>query len=158
MSAKITKEKVVKAIGREQTRKKDKKTQDSTEKKSGISLIGELLKRQRERLKLSQKQISDKLNYPYFNFISMLESGASKIPLARIPDIVLSYSLEPEFAMILTRALHPETWSVICNIKKSTKAFNSGIAVSDIEKNNDKILKKKLKEFKLPTCSTTSSI
>jgi len=38
-------------------------------------------------------------------------------------------------------------------IKESTKAFNSWMAVSDIEKNNDRILKGKLKEFRLPTIS-----
>lgn len=150
MTAKISKEKVVKAIGREQTRKKDKKPQDSTEKKSGISLIGELLKRQRESLELSQKDIGDRLNYPYFNFISMLESGRSKVPLARVSDIVKAYELPTEFILILTKELHPETWSLICEIKKSTKAFNTVIAVSDIEKNNDRILKGKLKKFRLP--------
>ncbi|MGA9111883.1 MAG: helix-turn-helix domain-containing protein [Smithella sp.] len=153
MTKKITKEKVVKAIGREQTRKKDKILQDSTEKKSVISLIGEMLKRQRESLKLSQKQISDKLGYPYFNFISMLESGASKIPLGRVADVVEAYSLPPEFIMILTKELHPEVWSVVCKIKESTKAFNTAIVASEIEKNNDRILKQKLKVFRLPTGS-----
>jgi hypothetical protein len=51
------------------------------------------------------------------------------------------------------KELHPEIWTVICKIKASTKAFNTGIAVSDVEKNNDKILKMKLKEFRLPTGS-----
>jgi transcriptional regulator with XRE-family HTH domain len=131
-----------------------KMTAKSTKgKKGGISLMGEMLKQQRESLKLSQKDIADKLDYPYFNFISMLESGASKIPLSRVADVVEAYSLPPEFIMILTKALHPETWSIICKIKESTKAFNTGMAISDIEKDNDRLLKRKLKDFRLPTGS-----
>ena len=65
-----------------------------TKEKIGVpSLVGELLKRKRESMDLSQKQISDKLGYPYFNFISMIENGASKIPLARIADVVKAYGL-----------------------------------------------------------------
>lgn len=55
--------------------------------------------------------------------------------------------------MILTKELHPEVWSVVCKIKESTKAFNTAIVASEIEKNNDRILKQKLKVFRLPTGS-----
>ena len=153
MIAKITKERIEESKSQEKKRKKDEKLQESIEKRGNISLIGELLKRQREFLDLSQKDISNILDYQYMNFISMIENGACKIPLKRIPDIAKAYSLPPEFTMILTKELHPETWAVICAIKENNKAFNSGIAIEDIEKNMNAIFKGKLKEFRLPMSS-----
>jgi transcriptional regulator with XRE-family HTH domain len=150
MTAKTAKEKLNEAKSQELSRKKDKKLAESMEKNGVISLIGELLKRQREFLNLSQKDIGDRLNYRYFNFISMIENGTTKIPLNRVPDVVKAYELAPEFMMIFTRALHPETWNVICQIKENNKSFNTGITVADVEKNMIAFFKDTLKEFRLP--------
>ena len=141
---------IAKAKDEEDKRRKDQHFDKALARHGINSLIGELLRRQREFLDLSQKDIGDKLNYRYFNFISMIEGGACKIPANRIFDLTEAYKLDPELALTFIRILHPEIWDMMKAAKESTKIFNSGIDIDEAEANLDKKFKAKLKEFRLP--------
>lgn len=148
---KISKKEVSETKILERKRKADVRLAGSIGNDGVVSLVGELLKRQREFLNLSQKEISDKLNYKYMNFISMIENGACKIPLARIPDVSEAYGFAPEMMMALLKAIHPETWDVTVKITKANENTFKGISINEMHKQADKYLKDKLKEFRLPT-------
>lgn len=150
MTAKSISEKVSESKTVEKERKREIDLQKSIDKKGVIALIGELLQRQREHIGASQRDIAAKMDYPYINFISMLEIGAAKIPLGRIPNIVAAYKFGPEFSMILTKVLFPDTWKLFCTIIEN-EPFSK--KAKDVEAIIDKSLKEKLKEFRLPSIS-----
>ncbi len=131
--------------------KKRIKLQASIEKNGIMALVGELLKRQREHLDLSQKDIGDRLNYRYFNFISRIENGGCKIPLNGVADVAKAYGFDSSFILIFIKHLHPDIWEVVKQIKSDVKAFSSNVKIEDIDHDVDSAFKSKLKEFRLPT-------
>lgn len=97
--------------------------------------IGSLLAQHRKRIGLSQGHIARELGYVNVNFISIIESGKSKIPMGRIDDFVQAYGLAPEFILVILRVLYPETLGLISRIaNKVPKIFK------DYLKNNDEEL------------------
>lgn len=74
--------------------------------------IGEMLKAQRQKLGLTQNEISKRLEYSSYNFISMLESARSPLPLNRVVDIVKAYEFEDVFSLIFVKRLFPDIWGL----------------------------------------------
>jgi transcriptional regulator with XRE-family HTH domain len=94
--------------------------------------IGELLKRRREELGLSQRNMAGRLQYKNVNFMSMLETGVSAIPLLRIPDIVQAYELPRFVGLAMLHELHPDAWNVVSQLeadymKESEKGLQDGL-------------------------------
>jgi transcriptional regulator with XRE-family HTH domain len=114
----------------------------------GASKLGELLKRQRHALNLSQRDIARKLHYRHFNFICMIENGTSQIPFSRIPDIVTAYELPPTFLLIIIRERYPDAWRVMSAINIALpEVFMS--AKEDVELSLDKAYASALDDYKI---------
>lgn len=89
---------------------------------SGITFqdVGRLLADQRRRIGLCQADIAKPLGYVNINFISMIESGKSKIPINRIDDLVKAYQLAPEFILVVLQAQYPEYLGTLLRLAKKT--------------------------------------
>lgn len=85
--------------------------------------IGKILRRRRDELDLTLKDICDKLGYKYANFISMIENGNSNIPLARIADFADVYELDNVFIPVVIKYSYESTWTAI----KDTFRLNKSI-------------------------------
>lgn len=83
--------------------------------------IGAMLKAHREEIGISQRDIANILKYRSVNFISMLESGRSSIPLNRIVDVINAYQLGNEMALIIIKFLHPDVWTLFVAALKGNK-------------------------------------
>ena len=81
------------------------------------------LKRQREYKGLSQYDLAEVLGYSNSNFISMLERGRSKIPMAKIPDLVSALGLPNEFEAVLFKELYPDEWHLFRNAARKFPEF-----------------------------------
>ena len=77
---------------------------------------GLILKRRREELGLSQRQVADALGYRNYNYISMIETGRSAIPVNKIPAIVIAYNINPAFGCMLLKANFEETWDMAVGV------------------------------------------
>ncbi|MBV5326525.1 MAG: helix-turn-helix transcriptional regulator [Chlorobium sp.] len=78
--------------------------------------LGRILSEQRKRVGRSQGDIAKALDYSNVNFISMIESGKSKIPINRIAVLVDAYSMSPEFILVILRVEYPEYLDMIASI------------------------------------------
>ena len=86
----------------------------------GISFkdVGNVLAEQRKRIGLNQGDIAKQLGYVNINFISMIESGKSKIPVNKIDELVLAYQLPPEFLLVALQAEYPEYLGTMLRLAK----------------------------------------
>ena len=75
--------------------------------------IGAILKARREHQDMSQRDVAHILGYRNINFISMIESGRSNPPLARLADIARAYGMDADFVPVMLREIYPETWEII---------------------------------------------
>ncbi|MFN7825625.1 MAG: helix-turn-helix domain-containing protein [Pseudobdellovibrionaceae bacterium] len=50
--------------------------------------IGELIREYRLKANMSQKEIADKLGYTQPVFVSLIENGASKVPLQSLGELI----------------------------------------------------------------------
>lgn len=89
---------------------------------SGITFqaVGRILADQRKRIGLSQGAIAKPLGYVNINFISMIESGKSKIPINRIDDLVAAYQLPSEFILVVLQAEYPDYLDTMLRLAKKT--------------------------------------
>ncbi|WP_319524276.1 helix-turn-helix transcriptional regulator [uncultured Desulfosarcina sp.] len=111
-------------------------------------VAGALLKSYREKRNLSQSDVAQQLGYRNVNFISMIESGKSNIPIARIIDVLNAYQIEAEMALALVKKLQPEIWQlfkhmITTNPELLKKKFG------EIEDDLDKKFGRVLKEYGL---------
>ena len=97
--------------------------------------IGLILSRQRNRCGLSQSDIAKKLGYANVNFISMIESGKSKIPINRVDELVAAYQLAPEFILVILRTIYPDFLETIYKVARKVPKI-----VKDAFKNPDEEL------------------
>lgn len=104
-------------------------------------LIGAVLKAQREKVNISQKEIADKLSYRNANFISMIETNKSSVPLTRINDFLEAYELPSEFGLVILKCLYPECYQAIFVAMPAIK--NLGETTKEaVDKKVDKFLDK----------------
>lgn len=94
----------------------------ATPVKAGITFkdVGKVLSEQRKRIGLNQGDIAKQLKYVNINFISMLESGKSKIPVNKIDELVAAYQLPPEFILVALQAEYPDYLGTILRLAKKT--------------------------------------
>ncbi len=78
-----------------------------------VFMLGELMKKHREGRKISQRDVANKLNYKNINFISMIEKGATNIPLNRANDFVKAYELPEFFELVIIKERHADCWTGI---------------------------------------------
>ena len=98
--------------------------------------IGRVLREHRARIGLSQSDIAKSLGYANVNFISMIESGKSKIPVNRVDDLVSAYQMSPEFTLVILRAEYPEYLTTIIRLaKRIPRIFKEFISDPDEEIN-----------------------
>ena len=96
--------------------------------------LGNFFARQRNALGLSQGQIAKTLSYANANFISMIESGRSKIPIGRVDDFVSVYQLSPEFTFVAMQVLYPDFLETILKLsKRAPKIFKDTLKNTDEE-------------------------
>lgn len=114
-----------------------------------LPVLGELLKRQREAMGLSEKEISVLLNQHSANFVSLIERGACSIPLSKVDDITRAYRLDPDFTLVLIKYLHPEVWCDAARTLDEGKRLKPGFSRDAIESRIDDCLRKKLDEHGL---------
>lgn len=108
--------------------------------------IGRILAGQRKRVGLSQGVIAKAMGYVNINFISMIESGKSKIPVNKIDNLVDAYEMNAEFTLVILRTEYPEYLAAIIKLaKRIPKIFKEAIADPDIE--IDAIYKKTLESI-----------
>lgn len=95
--------------------------------KTGITFkdVGKVLSEQRKRIGLNQATIAKELGYININFISMIESGKSKIPVNKIDELVNAYQLPPEFILVALQAEYPDYLNTMLRLaKKTPKIFD----------------------------------
>jgi transcriptional regulator with XRE-family HTH domain len=94
--------------------------------------VGRILMEQRNRLGLSQGDIAKALGYVNVNFISMLESGKSKIPVNKIDELVVAYHLPTEFILVILRVMYPDYFETIHRVtKKAPRIFKKAMKDPD---------------------------
>ncbi len=75
---------------------------------------GKWLKAQRERVGLSQRQLSDKVGTEYYTFISQLETGRGRIPPDRYLVWAEALQLSPrDFVKQIMRFYDPVTYEIL---------------------------------------------
>jgi transcriptional regulator with XRE-family HTH domain len=104
-------------------------------------LIGAVLKIQREKINISQKEIADRLSYRNANFISMIETNKSTVPLTRINDFVEAYEMPKEFGLVLLKYLYPECYQAIFSAMPAMRNLGEG-SKDAIDKKVEKLLDK----------------
>lgn len=96
--------------------------------------IGRILADQRKRIGISQGDVARELGYVNMNFISMIESGRSKIPMNRVDDFVHAYRMNPEFILVILRVMYPDILDSILRLaNKIPKIFKGFIKNNDEE-------------------------
>ena len=111
--------------------------------------IGLILKMFRERNNILQNQIAEKLGYVNLNFISMVETGKSSVPLARLEEFQKAYGAPAELIPIMLKYLYPETWNIfLLSLGKCKDLFGTDKKASTIDKTVEKDFKALLKEAK----------
>lgn len=71
--------------------------------------IGDLIRRQRESMGLTQADLAKQLGYGYGNFIGMLETGKAKFPLPRAVDYAKVLGIDPpKFLKMIFKEYYPE--------------------------------------------------
>lgn len=90
--------------------------------KAGISSkdVGGLLAEQRRKLGLCQADIAKLMGFTNVNFISMLESASSKIPINKIDLLIKAYQLPAAFVLVALQAEYPEHLNALLRIAKKT--------------------------------------
>jgi transcriptional regulator with XRE-family HTH domain len=79
-----------------------------------LSDPGEVLAQRRQDLALSQAELAKVLAYPSVNFISMMESGRSKVPIERSVEIAAALEIDAKwFVERVLRDRHPHVADVI---------------------------------------------
>jgi len=109
--------------------------------------VGAILKAQRENQNMSQRDVAHLLGYRNINFISMIESGRSNPPLARLADIAVAYGMDAEFVPTMLREIYPETWEIIKTLLAQYKDILANKGPVALEKQIDKSLAKYCKEY-----------
>jgi hypothetical protein len=98
---------------------------DGQEKITGADIL-QILVNQRRRLGLSQGDVAKELKYRNVNFISMTESGRSKIPINRITDFIEAYRMSPEFALVILKVQYPEILETVIKLSKTAPRIFKG--------------------------------
>ena len=109
--------------------------------------IGAILKARREHQDMSQRDVAHILGYRNINFISMIESGRSNPPLARLADIARAYGMDADFVPVMLREIYPETWEIIKSLLIQYKEVLLDKGPAALEKQMDKSLTKYMKDF-----------
>ena len=107
--------------------------------------IGLILKAQREHLNLSQKDVADRLGYRNYNYISMLERGASTISIPKIPSIIDAYELPVEFSIVIAKGLYPEFYEAMFYMVKAI----SGKDIQTVDSEANQLMATMVKEFRI---------
>lgn len=96
--------------------------------------IGRVLRDQRTKIGASQLDIARRLGYANFNFVSMIETGRSKIPVGRVEDFVEVYGISPEFTLVILRVMYPDVLKTVLRlVKKIPKIFKEFVKEQDEE-------------------------
>jgi len=106
--------------------------------------VGALLKRRRESLGWTQKEIAQVLGYENANYVSMLESGSSKIPFTKITKITKAYCLDRLYIIIMISQLYPEYWRLINELIRTVPELDAiihGKTMKEVDKMYDEALK-----------------
>lgn len=69
----------------------------------------DVVAQRRRDLQLTQAELAKRVGYSNSNFVSMLESGKSKVPLEKAGDIAAAIEVDPKwFVELLMRERYPE--------------------------------------------------
>ena len=113
-----------------------------------IVAVGQLLKAVREAADIQQCDIANQLGYRNANFISMIESERSTIPISKISQMVDAYQLTNEIALLVIRKTQPEIWQLINKIIAKNKKLLSR-NLDELDRDLDESFGKLLKKHRL---------
>jgi hypothetical protein len=122
-----------------------KKAQDPMK----AAAVCSVMKAHREHEKILQAEIAHELELPNKNFISMVESGRSKIPVARITEFVKAYRLNPAFSLVIIKWLRPGIWALFKSAVEDNPNLFKSQDPEPIDRVLDDSLVKLLKKHKL---------
>lgn len=111
--------------------------------------LGRFIKAQRESLDMGQRHLAKELGYRNINFISMIETGTSKIPLNKIPRFVNALRLPPVFMGIIMREIYPECWQTFLEMTRAIPDMSAVAGLGGMKKELDAIYKSSLEEFRI---------
>jgi DNA-binding XRE family transcriptional regulator len=111
--------------------------------------MGALLKHTREFLRWTQREMAQRLGYENANYISMLESGSSKIPLTKIPQISRKYCLDNIYMVIMMRELYPEMWNLIKEIMQNVPELDAMVKEKKKEDEFCNVYERALKDLRI---------
>jgi transcriptional regulator with XRE-family HTH domain len=80
--------------------------------------VCEYLKRRRETLGISQREMAERLKYRNASFVSMLEGNHVRLPFGKFLTIIKTYELPNDFIFILVKVYHPEFWNLAFQMRQ----------------------------------------
>ena len=109
-------------------------------------LVGNFIKKRREVLKLTQRQLSNSLGFSSSQFISNLERGIAEIPPSRIKDFAEVLQMDNnEFANLVSESLKRKILKKTDMISGEKDPFvDKFLSAWSIASNEDKLLIKTL--------------
>lgn len=75
-------------------------------------LFGARVRHYREKLGLTQKELSEKLGYTSHTSIAKIEAGQATIPLSKLPDFCIALNVEP-FNLLGLTDQDKKTWAIM---------------------------------------------
>lgn len=75
---------------------------------------GQWLQKEREKLKLSQRDLAKLLDVQYYTFVSQIENGRGRIPPERYQSWASALGMDPkEFVKEVLRYYEPSTYEIL---------------------------------------------
>jgi transcriptional regulator with XRE-family HTH domain len=84
--------------------------------KEGVKIIGNILKKSRNVLGLTQPEIAAMAGYENSQFVGNVERGASKVPIGKIKDFVTAYGADELLRPAIIKLCHQDKWPEILSI------------------------------------------
>ena len=83
-------------------------------------LFGARVRHYRERLGLTQKELSERLGYTSHASIAKIEAGKATIPLAKLPDFCTALNVPP-YDLLGLKEEDKKVWTIAEDLEKNHK-------------------------------------
>lgn len=109
-------------------------TETGTESIMSRKAIGQLMKITREAEGKTQYEVAQSLGYKHENFLSMVESGRTNIPMIRIIDFIAEYNMKSMFGLVILKATFPDAYNFFVQLITETCEMLNGKNYDEIDR------------------------
>ncbi|MBF0101891.1 MAG: helix-turn-helix transcriptional regulator [Desulfobacterales bacterium] len=114
-----------------------------------LVIMGHIFREYRERMGRSQAEICKMIGYKNPNYITMVETGRTKLPINKVLLAAKKYDLGKYGVPFLVKMLYPEVWSIILQILKDNSEDIKSKTLLNYDKDIDEELLMIIRENKL---------